>query len=197
MKTDDKISDSILLILQVIVGSCVVFLAFRASGILSQASELHTNLESTVVVTSEIKKDRDANAPLTKGMEAPEFSLLNENGDTVNLQDYKGKKVLLQFSSLSCESCLPAVMAAKELQEKRDDVNILLVQYVSPPDDNALFKKDLGLPFPVLSAEEEMAKKYQAYYIPFSILIDEGGKIEWSQRIESLKGFELFLRDKS
>lgn len=36
---------------------------------------------------------------LEVGMKAPEFSLLNQNGETVSLSDFKGKKVVLYFYS--------------------------------------------------------------------------------------------------
>lgn len=35
---------------------------------------------------------------LTAGMPAPAFSLLDQNGNTVSLADFKGKKVLFYFT---------------------------------------------------------------------------------------------------
>ena len=105
--------------------------------------------------------------------------------------------MLLQFSALGCETCVTVALALKELDELRDDVHILIIQYTSSVEDNLLYKEHLALPFNILSASEEMAKKYEAYMIPFSILIDEEGKVAWTQRLETLEGFTLFLNRQS
>ena len=34
---------------------------------------------------------------LEVGMKAPDFTLLNQNGEEVSLKDYRGKKVILYF----------------------------------------------------------------------------------------------------
>ena len=53
---------------------------------------------------------------LAKGSAAPDFTLEDITGRTVNLSDFKGRKVVLQFWASWCPDCRAEVPHIKALQ---------------------------------------------------------------------------------
>lgn len=54
---------------------------------------------------------------LTKGKIAPEFSIIDTKGDTVSLDDFSGKIVLLDFWFTGCAGCIQMVPALKKVEK--------------------------------------------------------------------------------
>ena len=58
------------------------------------------------------------------GSEAPEFSLKDQNGKTVKLSRFKGKKVLLSFRPLACTAvCHDQMRSLEENHMRFDELN--------------------------------------------------------------------------
>lgn len=103
---------------------------------------------------------------LKPGDKAPDFSLLNDQGETVRLKDLIGKKVILYFYPKDDTSgCI------KEACDFRDSIKIIekkntIVIGVSKDGikSHQKFKKKYNLPFILLSDENlEMLKKYDVW----------------------------------
>ncbi|MFJ7953773.1 thioredoxin-dependent thiol peroxidase [Lysinibacillus sp. NPDC096418] len=105
---------------------------------------------------------------LIEGKKAPEFSLVNEKGETVQLKDYQGKNVILYFypkdmtPGCTTEAC--------DFRDKYDDFSHLnaVVLGVSPDDakKHTKFIDKHGLPFSLLVDEDhEVAEAYGVWVL--------------------------------
>ena len=130
---------------------------------------------------------------LKEGSKAPAFALQDQDGKTVKLADFKGRKLLVYFypkadtPGCTTQSC--------SVRDSRKDLSKLGVDVVgiSPdkPSKQLAFDQKYGLGFPLLSdADHVVAEKYGVWgekvnygrtymgIIRSSFLIDENGKIE-------------------
>lgn len=123
-------------------------------------------------------------AELKKGSKAPSFSLQDQDGRTVKLSDYKGKKLLLYFyPKADTPGC---TVQACSIRDAMPDLSVLGIAAVgvSPdlPERQKKFAEKYRLSFPLLSdPQRATAKAYGAVknegILRSSFLIDEGGKL--------------------
>lgn len=95
-------------------------------------------------------------ALLAEGSKAPAFKGINENGETIKLSDFKGKKVVLYFYP---KDSTPGCTA--EACDLRDNYNTLIKQGyavvgVSPdsPKSHTKFIEKYELPFSLIADED-------------------------------------------
>jgi thioredoxin-dependent peroxiredoxin len=129
---------------------------------------------------------------LNTGDQAPEFALANQEGATVKLSDFKGRKLLLYFyPRAATPGC---TKQACQIRDARADLAAWGVAAlgISPdkPGTQKKFDDDLGLGFPLLSdPDHAVAQAYGAWgeknmygkktegIIRSAFLLDEEGKI--------------------
>lgn len=58
---------------------------------------------------------------LTTGMEAPMFTLEDEKGNIINLQDFRGKVIVMDFWFTGCAGCVLLAPKLKKVEEKFSD----------------------------------------------------------------------------
>jgi len=130
---------------------------------------------------------------LTEGDAAPPFALSDQHGDSVQLKDFQGRKVLVYFypqadtPGCTTQSC--------DVRDHRQDLSGLGVDVVgiSPdqPEENLAFDEKYTLGFPLLSdPDHAVADAWGAWgekvnygktyvgIIRSSFLVDEEGKVE-------------------
>ena len=91
---------------------------------------------------------------LTEGTKAPAFKGKDQNGKTVSLADYKGKKIVLYFYP-------------------EDDTPTCTVQACNLRDNFGLLKKNGFIVLGVSPDEEKKHKKFEAKYdLPFTLIAD-------------------------
>ncbi len=113
--------------------------------------------------------------------QAPDFTLLNLNGDEVRLSDYRGKVVLLNFFATYCPPCRMEMSDFVRLQNKyaKDGFTVIAISV----DENAPsvlppFIQRLKLNFPVLLATSKVIADYgNIYALPQTFLIDKEQKV--------------------
>lgn len=122
-------------------------------------------------------------AKLHVNQQAPDFSLIDDHGNSRSLSSCKGKKVALVFYPADKSPiCTKQVKAIKNDFEKLSKHNIIV--FGLSQDNTAKhksFKEKYDLPFDLLTAPKKVLKKYSASGWPFNkritYLIDEQGKI--------------------
>lgn len=131
----------------------------------------------------------DRPVKLAVGVEAPAFTLKDSDGQSVSLDQFAGKKVVLFFFPKDeTPGCTAQVCALRDSYHRYQEEGIVLlgVNYATPAQ-HASFKEHHHLPFTLLSDEhKEVAKKYGAYrgllrfFAParMTYIIDEKGKIK-------------------
>lgn len=114
------------------------------------------------------------------GDEAPNFHLTTLDGETVELSDYKGKGVFLNFWATYCPPCKDEMpyMDNQYAEFKDKGVEILAVNVGEPLLTAERFAERYDLSFPILMDErEEVYKAYGVKPIPATFLIDKDGKV--------------------
>ena len=138
------------------------------------------------------KNNDTANIRLAEGDEAPSFALTSDKGETIDLKDYRGKKVLVYFyPRANTPGCTKEACDFRDNLAQLNDQNIDVVG-ISPdkPESLAKFRDKYELTFPLLSAPDKaVMTAYGAFgekknygklvqgVIRSTFLVDEEGKI--------------------
>jgi thiol-disulfide isomerase/thioredoxin len=114
-------------------------------------------------------------------MPASAWSLQNLDGKTVNLSDFKGKVLVLNFWATWCPPCRAEIPDFIELQKEYRGRNVAFVGASVDsvqPTEVAAFVKKAGINYPIVMATPDVAEKYGAdQAIPVTIIIDSQGRI--------------------
>lgn len=111
---------------------------------------------------------------------APAFSLESTEGKKVQLSDYQGKIVLLDFWATWCGPCRRGIPDLVSLQKQyKDDlvvIGISLDQQTKP--DVVPFMKQYGINYPIVYGNRDIVKNYgNIQSIPTSFVIDKSGNV--------------------
>jgi thiol-disulfide isomerase/thioredoxin len=122
---------------------------------------------------------------LAKGVQSPDFTYEDTEGNIVSLSDFKGKYVYIDIWATWCVPCIKQIPYLKKLEEELHDKNIVFVsisvdkEEVKPTWKKAVETKGLtGVQlFADKSFESEFMSAYAVNSIPRFILINPEGKI--------------------
>lgn len=115
------------------------------------------------------------------GAFAPEFSLFNLDSERVELSDFKGQPVLINFWATLCAPCRIEMPAIQDRFEKfaEDGLVVLAVDFAEPRNDIQAFKEEFGLTFELLlDPEAEIQRLYRIRGYPTSLFIDSNGVVQ-------------------
>ncbi|MBP1970467.1 peroxiredoxin [Virgibacillus natechei] len=117
---------------------------------------------------------------LEEGDIAPDFELQNMSGERVQLSDYRGERVMLNFWATWCPPCR-AEMPDMEEFHNHTDIVILAVNLTETESNIQQiedFVEAFDLTFPILLDEEaEVASTYAIQPVPTTFMIDSNGII--------------------
>ena len=130
---------------------------------------------------------------------APSFQLMNQNGENIELDSFKGKKVILEWTNHDC----PFVQRHYEtsnmqnLQEKYTEEGVIWLSiissaegkqgYVSPDEAIELTNSRSAKPSHVLfDTSGEVGKMYNAKTTPHMYIIDENQKLQYQGAIDNM-----------
>ncbi|KXS49428.1 MAG: alkyl hydroperoxide reductase [Halanaerobium sp. 4-GBenrich] len=113
------------------------------------------------------------------GMKAPDFSLTNLNDQKVNLSDYRGQKVFLNFWASWCPPCRAEMPDLEKLNQKYGaEVAVLAVNIGESKSTAANFIMENKLNLPVLlDIDKKTAQNYLVRAIPTTYILNEDGII--------------------
>jgi len=105
-------------------------------------------------------------AMLKAGDNAPDFSLTDQNGDTVKLSQFKGRKLLVYFyPKADTSGCVKQACSVRDAAPDFSGLNVAAVG-ISPdkPDKQKKFDEKYSLGFPLLSdVDNAVAKAFGAW----------------------------------
>jgi peroxiredoxin len=122
-------------------------------------------------------------AAVAVGDTAVDFTLPRLGGGEVNLSDFKGKPVFLDFWATWCGPCVEEAPALGELYKQYgEDVQMLGISLDYRPAAPTEFISRFGLVYPHLITqgwEDPVVQSYGVHRtgIPFNVLIDQDGRV--------------------
>ncbi len=111
---------------------------------------------------------------------APALKLTDMDGKTHDLNDYRGKVVLLNFWATWCPPCIKEIPSLGKLQQKfsQDDFIVLSVDMGESEEDVAMFLENFPADYPVmLDPQGTTVKDWKLRAYPTTFVIDRAGYI--------------------
>ena len=111
---------------------------------------------------------------------APDFSLPELNGQSLQLSAYRGKVVLLDFWATWCTPCREEIPHLVELQNKYRDrgLEIIGVSMDDSPDPVREFYQRFQMNYPVVMGNADIGERYGGVLgLPIAFIIDRDGRI--------------------
>lgn len=111
---------------------------------------------------------------------APDFTLVDANGASIRLSDFKGKVVLLDFWATWCHGCKTEIPWYMEFQQKYRDKGLSVIGVAMDEDGWKSVKPyidKIKINYTIVVGNQELAKQYGAESLPVSLLIDREGKV--------------------
>lgn len=149
----------------------------------SSPTDTTTGDAPTGTATATATGEPTGEAPTSKGPAAPDFTLPTLDGKNASLSDYKGKVVLIDFWSTTCDPCLVEMPHIVDIYNKNKDKGfIVLAVSLDGPDERSKVSQVVHqkkMTFPVLLDEETsvVARYNPKKEMPYSVLVDKSGAI--------------------
>lgn len=116
----------------------------------------------------------------TLGRASPPFTLPGPNGETVSLDDFSGRPIVLNFFATWCGPCRVEMPHLQVAWERYKDVGlvVLAVDVQEAPETVGPFLAELGLTFPIaVDQDGKVSDLYRIGILPTTYFIDREGVI--------------------
>ncbi|GAB6066131.1 hypothetical protein JCM9492_12230 [Aquifex pyrophilus] len=124
----------------------------------------------------------------------PDISLQTPEGKKINLGDFKGKVVLINFWATWCPPCREEFILFKEIYEKYKDRGFEIIAVNTDPENLKDFLKEHELPFIVVVANDEALNYFNPQGLPTSYLVNREGIIV-KKRLGIYRELEKDIKD--
>ena len=113
---------------------------------------------------------------------APDFSLPDDKGAVVSLQDFDGQVVLINFWASWCGPCREEMPLLNELHKRYEPLGFTMLG-VNVEEDSAAaqrFLQGTAVSFPILfDRENSVSKLYDVIAMPSSVLVGRDGTVRY------------------
>ena len=159
---------------------CSLVLWFVASGTACDSGYSDERQEQPSVKPVAVRQ-----APPDMGSQAPDFQLIDLQGNWQALPDYRGKVVLLNFWATWCGPCRVEMPSMERVYQDLKDEGFAILAISSDPQGSIVtrpFVASQGLTFPILhDSDYRVSGSYGVRTLPMSFLIDRNGTL--TQRV--------------
>ena len=111
-----------------------------------------------------------------------DFTLQSIDGENFTLSKLKGNVIIVDFWATWCPPCRNSIPALSKLYDKYHDRGFMILG-ISTEDVNTLreFRDAQQIPYPILSATNEVVKAYEVTAIPKMFFFDKTGAVRKTQ----------------
>ncbi|OGW18323.1 MAG: hypothetical protein A2072_03215 [Nitrospirae bacterium GWC1_57_7] len=124
------------------------------------------------------------------------FALQDLNGKTVNLTDFRGRVVLLDFWATWCPPCRSSIPAMEQLHKEYSAKGLVLLGISLDHGDwdyVKSFRQEDGITYPILKGNDDISEQYMVRTIPYLVLLDKEGVVR--RRITGPGGEDTIKKD--
>ena len=152
--------------------------------VLAACSDIGKQQEATQATPTEQRVSIDSNTaeapPVGESKPTlPAFTVQDVNGNTINLQSLKGKKVFVNLWASWCPPCRREMPSIEKLAKSVDKskVTFVLLSLDDHFDKAKAFAKKQQLSLPVYYPAENLPALFNVQGIPTTFIFDEGGTL--------------------
>jgi peroxiredoxin len=114
-----------------------------------------------------------------QGVRAPDFSVTNLGGQTVQLADLKGKRVVLNFWATWCSPCLEEIPNFIKLRRTASLTNVVILGISTDNEaSQKAFAQRQGINYPLVILQNMPSPYQDVDMIPVTMIIDRNGIIQ-------------------
>ena len=116
---------------------------------------------------------------------APKFQLDSLAGQKINLDQYKGQVVMINFWASWCGPCRQEMPILEKLHAKYKPMGFTMIGINVEPDSNLAvdWLKSTPVTFPILfDRTSEVSKLYKVAGMPNTVIVDRKGNLRWLHR---------------
>lgn len=118
--------------------------------------------------------------PVYHAEESLELTLKDQNGNTLELEELRGKVVFINFWATWCPPCIVEMPDINDLYkelEEDDDIVFLMISLDQSFDKAKQFLEKKGFDFNIYKVEGSIPKELQTQAIPTTFVVDTEGHI--------------------
>ena len=178
-------SKKILLILagffiMLMVGAGILYSTLAGSVRPETAATTPPPLKQT---TSQQPEEDSQTEPQQETVPAPDFTVYDADGNPVNLSDYFGKPIVLNFWASWCGPCQREMPHFEQAYlDMGEDIQFVMVNMTTGRETQKSaqdFLDETGYTFPVLfDLDMDAAYTYGVYSLPMTVFIDDNGNVQ-------------------
>lgn len=133
---------------------------------------------------------------LAKGARAPDFTLVDQYGESHTLSSYRGKPAILIFGSATCSPCRILMPQLQAWTRDHPDIPVLWLNAASP-EESLRFVSDTGATVPVMpyTPESKIMDKYKVRVTPFCFVLNSDGIVGAKGLVNTRSGLDLYLKE--
>lgn len=164
-----------------------VIIAVILVGVIAGATFLYNKYSKDLVVetpvyTTQKNNQQDTQEGSEQDYSAPDFTVLDYEGNEVKLSDFKGKPVVINFWATWCYYCKEEMPDFNEAYKKYPDVEFLMVNatdgYQETVQTAKKYIEDEGFAFNVyFDTKFEAVNAYYVNGFPATFFIDKNGNL--------------------
>lgn len=164
-----------------------VIIAVVLVGVIAGASVLYNKFSEDYIIDSPVQttaqsSQQDGQGESEQDFSAPDFTVLDYDGNEVNLSDFKGKPVVINFWATWCHYCKVEMPDFNEAFKKYPDIEFLMINatdgYQETIESAKKYIEDEGFDFNIyFDTEFEAVNAYYVNSYPTTFFIDKDGKL--------------------
>ena len=112
------------------------------------------------------------------------FRLVNQNGETIMLEEFNDKVIFMNLWATWCPPCIAEMPTIEQLHKsvKNKDIELIMISLDDDFQKAIEFRDRKGYNFDIYQPESELPEMYKSSSIPTTYVIDKNGRLVMTHR---------------